>query len=100
MAHLSFAVAANAMRVESQELADEVAVGFSHLPQSDLKLLSLGDGASVEEVMDSGVTDDKGQSIRQLKASLAQRAQVAQVAIAQGRFVNELQPYPWLDLFW
>ena len=90
LAHLSFAVTANAMRVEGEQLPCEMAIGSADTSQSDLEVLSVGDCVGGEKAVNSRATDDKGQAIGQLEASLAQRTELSSRMMTQGCFVNKL----------
>lgn len=97
-AHLTFAIAAHAMRVDGQEFALVVTRGAAQLPQGDLQSLGVDHAMGAEQLMHGLVGGDKGQPVGQLKAFLRQCALVAQAGGAQCRLVDQLQSEARLDM--
>jgi len=88
---LAPAVAVQAVRVDGQQVPLEMAPGTAQETEADLQLLGLLDGVVIEQVMEGRVAGQKGETIDQLEASLAQAARLAQTRDAQGGFMHQLQ---------
>jgi len=89
--HVPLAVAFQAMRIDGQQLAHEVAPGAADQTQGDLQLLGLLDGVSVQQLMDGRVTGNKGQTTGQFKAGLTRGAALAHPRHTQGRLMDQLE---------
>lgn len=71
-AHEAFGVAACPMRVNREDIAIKMPTGKANLAQSYLQMLCLGDGVSIEHVMDGRVGGNVGQTASQGKIALGQ----------------------------
>jgi hypothetical protein len=98
-AHLAFALAPYAMRIESQNATGKMVTGETHFGQSDLEILGIGDGMFVQEFVHSDITGQKGKPIGQFEALLAQGAALTDAGGTKGRLMHELQGEPRLDAF-
>ena len=94
-AHLALGAALDAMGVQHQQLSAEMAAGPAQFAQGELQALRSGDGAGIEQLMNGLVTGDEGQPVGHFKAFLAEGASAAQIAVTQGRFVDDLQGQSW-----
>ncbi len=90
-AHLTFAVAVQAVRVDDEDASAKVVAGATELAEGDLQLMGVGDGMTVEEEVDGDIGGDKGKSIGQFEAALPQAASFADAGDAEGGFVDQLQ---------
>jgi hypothetical protein len=97
--HLAFAVAAHAMRIDSQNATRKMAAGETHFGQGDLEILGLRDGVFVQEFVHSDITGQKGKPIGQFEALLTQGAALADAGGTKGCFMHELQGETRLDAF-
>jgi len=93
--HLTVAPGPHAVRVNGQQAGAKVTAGAAEFPQADLKGLGLGDGVSVEHLMDGLIRGDKRQAVGQFEALLAERAIAPDAGRAQGGLVNQLQRQAW-----
>jgi len=96
-AHLAFAVAGHAVRVQGQEGADEMASGAAQFAQGDLQLLGLLDRVTVQQVVDGQVGGNEGQAVGQLKTFLGERTALAVGAQTHGGFIDQVQSQTRLD---
>ena len=88
---VAFGVADQAVRVQRQNLAREVAAGPAQFAQGDLELLRLLDGMGGQQVMEGAVGGQPRQAVGQLKALVAQGTVVAQAGPAQRGFMHQMQ---------
>ena len=98
-AHLAFAVAADAVGVDGEKLATEIARGAAQFSQSDLQALGIKHSARRQQLVDCLITADKGQAVGELKALLGQAALVTDSIGAERRLVNELKGQTGLGVF-
>jgi hypothetical protein len=69
--HLAFGRALNAMRINAEQSALEVAAGAPDLTQRHLQCLGLSDRMAAQQLMNGKISRDKGQPVSQLKALLS-----------------------------
>jgi hypothetical protein len=94
-AHLAFAEAFHAMRIDRQQSALEMMIDPPQFAQGDLKLLGIGDRASFQQIVNRLIGGDKRKAVGQFESLLRKRTIMAQVAQAKSRFVNQMQSQAW-----
>jgi hypothetical protein len=97
--HLAFAVGVESMRIDGEQFGLKMAEGASDLAEGELELLSLQNGMRLEQVMNGLIGGDKGQTVGQFKAPLAQSASITQAADTHSGFIDQLHGQTWLDGF-
>lgn len=95
---MAFAVAFNAVRIESEDVALEVAEGRAEFAEGELEGLGFADGMSVKEVVNGGIGGDKVEAIGDFETVLTESAGVPFSGDAERCFVNELQSDAWLNV--
>jgi hypothetical protein len=90
-AHLPFGGTLDAVRVQDQEASAEMAAGPAQFAQGDLQALRVGHGAGGEQIVNGLITGDEGQTVGHFEAFLAEGAATAQIAVAQGGLVDDLE---------
>ena len=89
--HVPLAEAADAMGIDGQQPALEVARGAADLAQGHLEVQAVGDRAGPEQFVDGHVAGEERQAVGQLEDPLVQGAAVPQPGAAQRRLVDQLQ---------
>ena len=89
--HLALAGAVETMGIDGQESAGKMAAGSAQLAQSDLETLGLLHGMGGQQIVDSLVGGDKGQSVGHFKTLLTERATLTHARDAEGGFMHQLQ---------
>jgi hypothetical protein len=71
---VAFGVTDEAVRIQGQDLAGEVAAGLAQLAQTKLELLSLRDRVGVQQVRQGAIGGQPWQALGQSKAPVPQQA--------------------------
>jgi hypothetical protein len=95
--HLPFAVTAQSMRINRQQVTGEVTGGSSQFSQGDLQSMRLRDGSFFQQVMDCDIRREPWQTIDQLETILAQCPFFSDSGRTQGCLMDQLQGKSWLD---
>ena len=85
------AVASEAMGVNRQEAAHEVAAGPAHEAEPSLEVLGLGDRVGLEEVVDGLVAGDERKAVDEFEALLGEAPGLADPGHAEGGLVDQLE---------
>jgi len=96
--HLALAVTDQPMRIDGEQAAVEMLAGAAQLAQGDLELLGLLDGARGQELMDGGVGGTNGSPLANSKPFWERERRRRIEHRHQGRFVDEVQREPGLDV--
>jgi hypothetical protein len=91
-------MAPNAVRVHGQHVPPEVTRGATELAQRHLKTLGLGHRMSGQQFVNGQVGGEEVEAIGAFESPLAETATGADAGHTEGRFVDQLQGQPWLDV--
>jgi hypothetical protein len=89
--HVPFGVTDQAVRIQCQDLAREMAAGPAQLAQAHLEFLGLLDRVGFQQVMQGAIGGQPRQAIGQFKAPVPQRAVGAEGRSTQCGFVYQVQ---------
>lgn len=99
-AHVTFAVTACAVGINSQQSGLKISRGTTHSAQGNLQANAFGDRVFVEQVVNGRIRRDERQTVGQFESTArVQRAVGANPARADGRLVNQLQSQTRFDAF-
>ena len=89
--HLPLAGTGQAVRIDGEQAARKVAAGTTQATQGELQFLRLLHGMGLEQIVQAGIGDDKGQAVEEFEALLAEGAGAAKVHHSERGLMHELQ---------